>query len=114
MPAYALAHLHDPAPHPDVATYLERVGATLAPFGGRFLVHGAVPHVLEGSWPGVAVLLEFPDVAAARGWYDSPAYRAILPLRTRHIRCDALVVEGVAPGHDPAAVGAAMRAALPA
>ena len=111
MPAYALAHLHTTSTHPDIAEYLERILATMSPFGGRFLVHGAPPEVLEGDWPGVLVLLEFPDLAAARAWYASPAYRAILPLRTRHLRGDCLLVEGVGPGYDPAHLAAALREA---
>ncbi|PPK96110.1 uncharacterized protein (DUF1330 family) [Kineococcus xinjiangensis] len=113
MTAYALGHLHTTSAHPDIAEYLDRIQATLDPHGGRFLVHGAPPQVLEGEWPGVLVLLEFPDAAAARAWYSSPGYRAILPLRTRHLRADVLVVEGVAPGYEAAHLAAAMRAGAP-
>ena len=41
MTAYAIANLHNPAPHPEVAEYIESIQATLDPYGGRFLVHGA-------------------------------------------------------------------------
>ena len=40
MTAYALAHLRREPIHADVLEYMERVQATLAPFGGRFIVHG--------------------------------------------------------------------------
>ena len=33
-----------------IIEYLERIDVTLAPFGGRFRVHGARPEVLEGEW----------------------------------------------------------------
>ena len=39
--AYAIAHLRTPQFNDDVLDYLERIQATLDPFGGRFLVHGA-------------------------------------------------------------------------
>ena len=72
MPAaYAIAHLHDPQVDPDVLEYLERIQTTLDPFGGRFLVHGATVEVREGEWPGTVVVIAFPDVTAARDWYDS-------------------------------------------
>lgn len=109
MVAYAMAHLHDPEPHAEVADYIERIQATMDPFGGRFLVHGPTVDVKEGEWPGTVVVIEFPDVDAANAWYESPAYRAILPLRTDHIRCDTFIVPGVAEGYDAGSTAAAMR-----
>ncbi|MEY9257921.1 uncharacterized protein (DUF1330 family) [Brevibacterium epidermidis] len=40
MAAYAIAHLQQFAPHSEVAEYIDRIGETFAPFGGRFLIHG--------------------------------------------------------------------------
>jgi uncharacterized protein (DUF1330 family) len=34
---------------PAIAEYLERIDATLAPFGGRFAGHGGEVEVLEGA-----------------------------------------------------------------
>jgi uncharacterized protein (DUF1330 family) len=109
MPAYALAHLRTPNLHPDVLDYIERIQATLDPFGGRFLVHGAEVEVREGHWPGTVVIIEFPGVDEARAWYESPAYQEILPLRTDHIEGEAIIVDGVAPGYDPRKTAAALR-----
>ncbi len=109
MTAYALAHLYDPTVHDDVLSYLERIQATLDPYGGTFIVHGPEVEVREGRWPGTLVIIAFPDLAAARAWYDSPAYQAILPLRTDHIRGAAILFEGVHEGHDAAAMAAALR-----
>ena len=108
--AYAIAHLRNPQMNPDVLEYLDRIQGTLDPFGGRFLVHGATVEVKEGPWPGTVVVIEFPDLDAARSWYDSPAYQAILHLRTDHIDGEAVLVGGVDPGYDPAALAAAVRA----
>lgn len=112
MTAYALAHLKNPVSHPDVLEYMERVQATLDPYNGRFLVHGAQPVVREGDWPGVLVLIGFPDLAAATGWYDSPAYQEILPLRTDHIDGTAVLVEGVGPDHSAAGLANLLRGAV--
>lgn len=109
MPAYALAHLRTPQINDEVLEYIERIQATLDPYGGRFLVHGAQVDVKEGPWPGTVVIIEFPDRAAAQDWYDSPAYREILPLRTGNIEGSTLIVEGVAPDYDPARTAAALR-----
>ncbi|MGW7578133.1 DUF1330 domain-containing protein [Streptomyces sp. NPDC054765] len=115
MTAYAIAHLRPVAPHPEILDYIEKIQSTLDPFGGHFIVHGSQVEVREGDWPGSVVVIAFPDLARARGWYDSPAYAEILPLRTRHVEGDAVLVPGVPDGYDPAMTAARLRAAeLPA
>jgi uncharacterized protein (DUF1330 family) len=110
MTAYAMAHLRTTSTHEDVFEYIERIQDTMDPYGGRFLVHGPQVEVMEGDWPGTVVILEFPDVAAAREWYASDAYQRILPLRTRHIEGDALIFPGVGANYDARATAAALRA----
>ncbi|GAA3505689.1 DUF1330 domain-containing protein [Streptomyces prasinosporus] len=109
MPAYAIAHLREAAAHPEVAEYIERITATFEPYGGRFLVHGAQHEVKEGDWPGHVVVIGFPGIAEARAWWDSPAYREIAPLRSRHIEGDIILVEGVPSDYDPARTAQAVR-----
>lgn len=99
MPAYAIAHLHRVNMGPEIVEYLQQIDATLAPFQGRFLVHGGQPEALEGQWSGDLIVIEFPDIERARAWYDSPAYQAILPLRTEHAEGDAILAQGVSPAH---------------
>ncbi|MEQ0564754.1 DUF1330 domain-containing protein [Amycolatopsis sp. NEAU-NG30] len=112
MNAYGLAHLRPPAVLPEeVFRYLERIQATLDPYGGKFVVHGAPVEVMEGEWPGALVIIEFPSLAAAREWYGSPAYQEILRLRADHIPGDLVLVEGCGPDHDSAAMAAQLRAA---
>jgi uncharacterized protein (DUF1330 family) len=84
---------------PPIEEYLRRIDETLEPFGGRFIVHGGRIEVLEGSWTGHLIILEFPDLDAARAWYHSPAYQAIVRLRTDNSEGDTVLVEGVAEGH---------------
>lgn len=110
MSAYGFAHLRARRPHPQILEYLERIQATLDPFEGRFVIHGPPTEVVEGHWPGSMVLLEFPDLAHARAWYHSPAYREIAHLRTDHIDGDLLLIEGVGPGYDPRERAAKLRA----
>ncbi|MET8202722.1 DUF1330 domain-containing protein [Micromonospora taraxaci] len=111
MTAYALAHLRRAPIHAEVLEYLERIQATLVPFGGRFIVHGGPIEVLEGDWPGDLVIIEFPDLGAARSWYGSPAYQEIKPLRTRHLAGEVILVEGVAADHSSSEMAAAIRRA---
>ncbi|MFF4211237.1 DUF1330 domain-containing protein [Streptomyces sp. NPDC001796] len=109
MTAYAIAHLQEAAPHPEIAEYIERITATFAPYGGRFLVHAAQHEVKEGNWPGHVVVISFPGLAEARAWWDSPAYREIAPLRSRNIDGDIILVDGVCDTYDPAGTARAMR-----
>ncbi|HEY4418944.1 MAG TPA: DUF1330 domain-containing protein [Pseudonocardia sp.] len=99
MTTYAVAHMREVTIGPAIVEYLGRIDATLAPFGGRFIVHGAEPTVVEGKFPGNLVVVAFPTREQAQGWYESPAYRAILPLRTENSSADVLLVDGVGPDH---------------
>lgn len=99
MTAYAIAHLRTVTMGPGIAAYLTRIDATLEPFGGRFVIHGARPQVLEGELGGDVVMIAFPDMSQAQGWYASPAYREILPLRTDNSEGTVFLIEGVAEGH---------------
>ena len=74
MSAYAVAHMRQVTMGPPIVEYLERIDATLAPFGGHFIVHGGDFELLEGGWPGNLIVIEFPDRAQASAWYGSPAY----------------------------------------
>src|SRR5262245_16294966 len=109
MPAYALAHLREIDRHSEVLEYLEKIQATLDPFSGQFVVHGGAIEVREGAWPGQLVIIEFPSMAEARSWYESPGYQRILPLRTNHIASDTILVEGVEADHDSATMAAELR-----
>ncbi|MGW2320378.1 DUF1330 domain-containing protein [Streptomyces sp. NPDC001680] len=111
MSAYGFAHLRNRRHHPDILEYLERIQATLAPFHGRFVIHGPPAEVVEGTWPGSMVLIEFPDLTEARAWYVSAAYQEILRFRTDHIEGDVVLVEGVGPEYDPRERAAKLRAA---
>ncbi|MGW4502639.1 DUF1330 domain-containing protein [Micromonospora sp. NPDC004336] len=113
MTAYVIAHLRDPEEmHPEVLEYMERIQSTMDPFGGRFVVHGGPVDVREGTWPGSVVMLEFPSRESARDWYESDAYQAILPLRANHLEGEVIIVDGVGPDHDSAAMAAGIRESL--
>ena len=100
MTTYALAHLRNVTVGPEIIAYLEAIDATMAPFGGKFVLHGTGNrHVLEGAFSSDIIMLSFPDRKAAEDWYDSPAYRAILPLRTRNSDGDVMLIDGVDDDH---------------
>lgn len=100
MTTYALAHLRDVTMGPEIVAYLQAIDATMAPFGGKFVLHGdGNKRVLEGAFSGDVIMLSFPDRKAAEDWYGSPAYQAILPLRTQNSDGDVLLIDGVDEDH---------------
>ena len=99
MSAYAVAHMRQVTMGPPIVEYLERIDATLAPFGGHFIVHGGDFELLEGGWPGNLIVIEFPDRAQASAWYNSPAYQAIVALRTDNSDSDVIMIDGVDRDH---------------
>ena len=109
MPAYAVAHMRQVTMGPAIVEYLQRIDATLAPFGGRFIVHGAEVEILEGSWPGFLIVIEFPDRDRASAWYNSAAYQEIVTLRTDNSESDVVMVNGVGSEHKATDVLAVSR-----
>ena len=99
MSGYAVAHIREVTMNAEIVTYLEQIDATLAPFGGRFVVHGGEVEPLEGLWPGHVVVIEFPDRGCARDWYWSTAYQSIVRLRTNNSCGDVVLVDGVGLAH---------------
>jgi uncharacterized protein (DUF1330 family) len=76
--------------------YKQPAAASIAQYGGKYLVRGGKHEVLEGSWhPTRLVVLEFPSVEAAKRWYESEEYRKVMPIRHRHAVGHMVLVDGV-------------------
>lgn len=99
MTAYAVAVIRETRFGDGIQAYLQRIDETLTPFSGRYRIHGGPYEPVEGSWSGDLVVIEFPSMEQARGWYHSAAYQAIRSLRTDNTEGDVLLVAGVAEGH---------------
>lgn len=80
------------------AAYLEKAGPTLAGREARLLVANGAMSPLEGALPDGVVIVEFPDVAAAKAWYHSPEYQAVIGERLAVTEGRAVIVEGVPGG----------------
>ena len=79
------------------AVYSKQVPATIEKYGGRYLVRGGKTEVREGEWPGPrTVILEFPSLARALEWYDSPEYKPLRPIRQANSTAHFAFFEGVA------------------
>ena len=64
VPAYAIAYIRDLDFGPEIIEYIEKIDATLAPYGGRFIVHGGPIIPAEGEFEGDFVIIRFPDADA--------------------------------------------------
>ena len=113
MKTYLINHLRIPGDVPNLQglTYLEKVEATVAPYGGKWLAQGA-GDVIEGAWPGAVVLIEFPSRKAATDWYSSPEYQAILPLRTKNAISDLILIDQLPEGFTVKGFAADIRRAI--
>ncbi|MCH8813780.1 MAG: DUF1330 domain-containing protein [Chloroflexi bacterium] len=93
MAAYVIAQMevHDAVKYRE---YASRVGPTAAAFGGKMLA-ATDADVKEGE-PAFrrTIVGEFPSMEDANAWYDSEAYREILPLRLEATTGTLLFVEG--------------------
>lgn len=76
--------------------YMKEAPATVAAFGGRYLVRGNDVQALEGAWEHERmVVVEFPDKASALAWYQSDIYRPLRELRQSNAETVILLAEGV-------------------
>jgi uncharacterized protein (DUF1330 family) len=77
--------------------YRELAAASIARYGGRYLVRGAKPHVPEGEWSPEerVVVVEFPDMTRLREWYASAKYAEALAVGRAALGRRLLFVEGV-------------------
>lgn len=95
MPAYVIVNIDvkDPVRYED---YKRQAAATVTAYGGRYVVRGGAAEVLEGSWtPKRIVVLEFPSMARAREWIDSPEYAPARRLRHETAESEMILVEGM-------------------
>ena len=97
MAGYLIAEIevHDPALFEE---YRKQVPATIARYGGKYLVRGGAVERKEGGWePKRLVVLEFASIDQARKWSHSLEYAPALALRLKAARSKVLLVEGAPP-----------------
>jgi uncharacterized protein (DUF1330 family) len=83
--------------NPDTYEEYKRLAKPIAEkYGGVYRARGGAMDVLETDlWsPTRMVIIEFPDMDAARAFVDSEEYAPVKPLRQRNARCTLLIVEG--------------------
>lgn len=81
----------------DDARYRDYVAANAAPlakYGARFIVRGGAFDNPEGTARARNVLIEFPNLQAARDCYHSADYQAAMAIRKDVSVGDVVIIEG--------------------
>jgi len=80
-----------------IEEYRKLASASIAQYGGRFLVRGGHSETFDGNWqPQRLIVLEFPDLKGAQRWHDSSEYRAACKIRDQAASTRMVAVEGIA------------------
>ncbi|MFC3069136.1 DUF1330 domain-containing protein [Phenylobacterium soli] len=95
MAAYAIFirnRLDDPD---ELAVYAKKAGAARGDHQLKPLAYYGAAETWEGETADGVVLLEFPDMDAARAWYNSPAYQEALAHRKKAADYRVVLVQGL-------------------
>ena len=77
--------------------YGEKAIASLEAYCGKIISATNDIDAREGDWHRERiVIIEFPTMAKAQGWYESPEYREVLPIRLKASRDKMVIVPGLA------------------
>ena len=75
--------------------YVEAIPAFIGKHGGRYIVRGVEPSVMEGDWtPERVVILEFPSRGNATAFLDDPDAQALFAVRHRTTNSNLILVDG--------------------
>jgi uncharacterized protein (DUF1330 family) len=70
-------------------------GAAIQAHNGKVLVRNPEPDHREGGAEGLAIVIEFESLDAARAFYESDAYREARAVREKISDTDLILVEGL-------------------
>jgi uncharacterized protein (DUF1330 family) len=103
MSAFFIVHRQAITDPEHLKDYAKGIGETIRRFGGKVVVRADGFQVLEGDWhagekgddsePERVTVIEFPDMATLRSWYDSPDYAPLKEIRKSSAVSDAIAVE---------------------
>jgi uncharacterized protein (DUF1330 family) len=82
---------------PGFMPYVAAIPAFIARHGGRYIVQGAEPSVMEGDWaPERMVILEFPARENATAFLADPDAQALFAVRRKTTTSKLVLVDGCA------------------
>jgi uncharacterized protein (DUF1330 family) len=80
---------------PGFLPYVEAIPAFIAKHGGRYIVRGVEPTVMEGDWaPERLVILEFPSSENAKAFLSDPEAQRLFDRRRRTTTSKLILAEG--------------------
>ena len=104
MSAYLIVHRREITDPAKLKAYRDGVHESIARFDGRPVVRADGFEVLEGGWhsgrpnddtqPERVTVIEFPDMAALKRWYESAEYAELKAIRQASAICDVIAVDG--------------------
>ena len=91
---YLVAHIrvHDKEAFEE---FKQMSGAAIKAHNGNVLVRNTTPDHREGNAQGLAIVIEFESIAAARAFYESDAYTEARGVREKISDTDLILVEGL-------------------
>jgi uncharacterized protein (DUF1330 family) len=93
-PVYVVAEIEvtDPATY---QTYVDRNGALVQSFGGRFLARGGKTEAIAGLPPRQrTAIYTFESMEKMQAWRDSPQYKELIAIRDKSSNFRSFAVEG--------------------
>lgn len=75
--------------------YISAIPAFIEKHGGRYIVRGVEPTIMEGDWaPELTVILEFPSRQNAKAFLDDPDAQALFDVRHKTTNSKLVLVDG--------------------
>ena len=92
---YVIAHFKFTNLDAFMVGYGTKIDGVISQFGGKFLVRGGNVPYAEEDKADFDVIVEFPDIGAAKACMESDAYGEIKAARTENTTGQFMLVEGV-------------------
>ncbi len=75
--------------------YISKIPAFIKKHGGRYIVQGVEPEIMEGDWyPDRVVVLEFPSKESAKEFLGDPEAQVLFAVRHRSTTSKLILAEG--------------------
>ena len=95
MTAYVISEV-EPRDANEFARYRTLAAASIAKYGGRYLVRGGKVELVEGHPPAKTIIvIEFASMAQLQEWYASEDYAEALKVRQTALERRLIFVEGL-------------------
>jgi uncharacterized protein (DUF1330 family) len=91
-PAYTVAEVEVTDPE----TYKQYIAVGVPPTDGHFIARGGNMYVVNGAPPKRIAIIQWQSLDKAKAFYESEAYKRVIPIRDKSSNFRAYVIEGVA------------------